>query len=35
LEKIEDEIDLEFYQQAMQVNMEYPEDISFEDMIKD
>lgn len=35
LEKIEDEIDLELYQQAMQEHMKHPEDISFEDMIKE
>jgi|SRR5699024_8638751 len=35
LEKIEDEIDLELYQQAMQEHMKHPGYISFEDMIKE
>src|SRR5699024_1534076 len=35
LEKIEDEIDLELYQQAMQEHTKHPEDISFEYMVKE
>lgn len=35
LEKIEDDIYADFYQQAMQEHMTHPKDISFEDMIKE
>ncbi|EDP68923.1 hypothetical protein CAT7_06768 [Carnobacterium sp. AT7] len=35
LEKIEDEIDLSLYNQAMSENKENPQSISFEDMLKE
>ena len=33
LEKIEDEIDLDIYEQAMQAQKENPQDISFDEMM--
>ncbi|MGE7365447.1 type II toxin-antitoxin system RelB family antitoxin [Desemzia incerta] len=35
LEKIEDEIDLDLYNQAMKEHKENPQSISFEDMLKE
>lgn len=35
LEKIEDEIDLSLYNQAMKEHKENPQSISFEDMLKE
>lgn len=35
LEKIEDEIDLDLYNQAMKEHKENPQNISFEDMLKE
>ncbi|WP_161879340.1 type II toxin-antitoxin system RelB family antitoxin [Alkalibacterium sp. MB6] len=35
LEKIEDEIDLDLYNQAMKEHKEHPQSITFEDMLKE